>query len=211
MKIGNLIIVFFSVLIIVSINSCGPKSISTGKENIESASEQWIPFNGEESVVFVYDTNKITFTSSARASFYENERYMTDQGSFIALQEDYYADLERQTLNFTSNSTSYNIDYYLERNKGDVGDWDLLKVIMADGNYYQNEIKIAVFNPSGSDLGEIYNYKKTLVLNGIQFDNVYYWTQPQRPFEIYYTKSEGVIAFKLSSQEIWILESGSTP
>jgi len=206
MKIGNLIIIFFSLIIIVSLNSCGPKSISTGKENIETSSEQWIPFNGEESVVFVHDTNKITFTSSAKVFFYDNERYMTDHGSFIALQEDYYADLERQTLNFTSNSTSYNIDYYLERNKGDVGDWDMLRVTMTDGNYYHNEIKIAVFNPSGSDLGELYEYKKTETLNGIQFDSVYSRKQPQRPFEIYYTKRKGVIAFKLSSQEIWTLE-----
>jgi hypothetical protein len=199
------------ILIVVLLNSCGPKSISTDRQKIQDASKEWIPFNGEESVVFVHDTNKIVFNGSGKETYYENIRYMTDQGSFIAVQEDYYADFERQYLDFYSNSTNYDISYYLERDKGDAGDWDLLKIIMADGNFYKNELKIAVYNPSEVDLGEIYQYKKTLTLNGNQYDSVYFWKQDQRPFEVYYTKRKGVIAFKLSSQEIWTLEPDSIP
>lgn len=208
---GSPVLLILFVLIIASMSSCGPKSISTSTQNLEASSLEWLPFHGEDTIVFVHDTNKIIFNGAGINTYYENIRYMTDQGSFIAVQEDYYADFERKELDFESNATNYNIEYFLKRSKGDVGDWDMLSVIMADGNFYKNELKIAVFNPSGSELGEIYDYKKSITLNGNQYDSVYFWKQDQRPFEIYYTKRKGVIAFKLSSQEIWTLEPDSIP
>ena len=39
----------------------------------------------------------------------------------------------------------------------------------------------------------------------IQFDSVYFKKQERRPFEIYYTQKLGVVAFKVSSTELWTI------
>jgi hypothetical protein len=185
---------------------CGPKSITTDTENLDTISEAWIPYAGSEDVVFEFDTSQMVFSGAGRASYYENVRYMTDQGGFIGVQEDYYAELERQNLLFYSVSTPYFIKYYLERNKGELGDWDILRVSVGDGDYYQNEMKIVTYETENSSKGENYTFKPEQVLNGISFDSVYYKKQERRPFEIYYTRRLGIIGFKVSSTELWTIK-----
>ncbi len=189
----------------ISLIGCGPKSVTTDTENLDSISLAWIPFAGSEDVVFEFDTSRMAFYGAGRSSYYENVRYMTDQGGFIAVQEDYYADLERQNLIFNSASTPYFIRYYLERNKGELGDWDILKVSVGDGDYYQNEMKIVTYETESSDKGENFTFKPQVELSGIKFDSVYYKKQERRPFEIYYTQRLGVVAFKVSSTELWVI------
>lgn len=194
---------FFGFLLVFG---CGPKSISTERENLAKSSQEWIPFNGDESVVFEHDTNKMIFTGLNKTSYYENVRYMSDQSGFFQVQEDYYAELERVEMTFESDATSYIIKYYLERNKGDVGDWDVLRVCLSDGDFYKNEIKIIVYENNDFDKGEYFQYKTKVILNKVQFNDVYFRKQEQRPLEIYYTKESGIVAFKLSSQEVWTLK-----
>jgi hypothetical protein len=189
------------------ITSCGPKSVNTGQEELQIASKDWIPYGGNESITYIYDTNEMVFTGQGKESYYENVRYMSDQSGFFTLQEDYYADLEREEVVFETPSSDYFIHYKLERNKGETGTWDILKVTMADGNFYSNHLKIAVYESDEFDKGEIFNFSKSRTLNGIVYDSVYYWKQESRPFEIYYNKKQGLIGFKITSKEIWTLKS----
>lgn len=205
MKIYNLLYIFSLSLVFALLFGCGPKSITTDDQYLKETSREWIPFAGTETVVFNYDTSKMVFTGQGLNSYFDNVLYMTDQSGFFAVEKDYYANLERELLIFESPSTSYFIKYYLETSKGDVGEWDIFKVIMADGDFYKNEIKIVVYQTDSYNKGENYKYKNKITLNSIQFDSVYYWKQENRPFEIYYTKKQGIVAFKLSSQEIWTL------
>jgi hypothetical protein len=147
----------------------------------------------------------MVFTGSGKETYYENVRYMTDQGGFIELQKDYYADLERQKLLFNSVSTPYFIQYYLERNKGELGDWDIFKISVGDGDYYQNEMKIVTYQTESSNKGENFTFKKEMTLNGVEYQNVYFKKQERRPFEIYYTLKQGLVGFKVSSTELWTL------
>ena len=187
------------------LNGCGPKSVSTGEDNLQPASKAWIPFNGNEVVVFTLDTMEMVFTGKGKETYYEHVRYKTDQGGFFSSQEDYYGDLERQELIFESPSTHYFVKYYLERNKGDMGDWDIFMVSVGDGDYYQNEMKIVTYETSSYDKGEDYTYQEEKMLNNIVFDSVYYKKQERRPFEVYYTKRQGVVGFKVSSTELWTI------
>ncbi|MCD4684273.1 MAG: hypothetical protein K8R86_13395 [Bacteroidales bacterium] len=207
MKLTNYI--FFTILIVALsvMFGCGPKSVNSAREDLHSTSRQWIPFAGSELVAFEYDTNEWVFSGAGKEIYYENIRYMSDQSGFFQVQEDYYADMERQELTFDSPSTPYFIEYYLERNKGEVGTWDIIKISVGDGDYYKNEMKIVTYETESYDKGEIYSsfsLKKTL--NGIVFDSVYYSQQERRPFGVYYTKRYGVIAFKVASTELWVIK-----
>jgi asparagine N-glycosylation enzyme membrane subunit Stt3 len=193
------------IVIILVFSGCSPKKVNSDKENLKSTSLSWIPFQNTESVIFEFDTMTMVFTGTGREKYYENVRYMTDQSGFINSQTDYYADLERQFLSFESPTTTYIINYYLERNKGETGDWDILEVSMIDGDFYSNKIKKVLYENAGADYGEIYKFRKSLNIAGKSFSNVYYRIQDRRPFEIYYTQLQGIVAFKLSSSEMWTI------
>jgi hypothetical protein len=199
--------VFF---ITIFFSGCGPKSITTPAENLNPNSLNWIPFGGDEDISFVYDTNEITYSATGKEIYFENLRYKTDQGGFFDGQKDYYADFERQSLTFESESTPYFISYFLEHNKSDQGDWDIFKVAVGDGDYYKNELKIVTYESDSYNKGEDYSFKESLVLNGVEFNDVYYKKQDRRPFELYYTKDQGVIAFKVSATELWVIKQDST-
>ena len=185
---------------------CGPKSISTEKENLKSSSKEWLPYEGNEQLVYIFDDLEIVFSSVGKETYYNNVRYMSDQSGFFQVQEDYYADLERQLLIFTSPSTPYFLKYYLEKNKGDTGDWDILRITVGDGNYYKNEMKIVIYETDSYDKGEYFSFSKQRTINGIQFDSVYYLKQVRRPFEVYYTPKQGIVAFKPSTNETWVIK-----
>jgi hypothetical protein len=189
--------------------SCSPKSINTERENLTGASKAWIPFNGNEDIVFVFEDNEMVFSGQGKSTYYENVRYMTDQSGFFTVQEDYYADMQRQELIFETPSSVYYINYYLERNKGETGEWEILRVSVGDGDYYKNEIKIVTQQTDKTDKGEIFTYTETKVLNNVKYDSVYFWKQERRPFEIYYTKKQGIVAFKVSTNELWSLKADS--
>lgn len=207
MHLKNKIWLLLIPLAIWQLTACGPKKVSTADEKLQNSSKDWIPYTGTEELVYIYDTNKLVFTSSGKETFFDNIRYMSDQSGFVTVQEDYYADMERQLLIFDSPSTPYFLKYYLERNKGDTGDWDILKVSVGDGDYYKNEMKIVTYETDSYDKGEYYVFKKSKLLNGITFDSVYLWKQKRRPFEIYYTAKQGIVAFKVSSTELWVIQS----
>ncbi|NOX47376.1 MAG: hypothetical protein GXO89_10405 [Chlorobi bacterium] len=200
----------FIIVTVVVFPGCSPKSVNSGKENLKSTSLSWIPFQNTESVVFEFDTLTMVFKGTGREQYYENVRYMTDQSGFINSQTDYYADLERQFLAFDSPTTTYIINYYLERNKGETGDWDILEISMVVGDFYSNKIKKVLYETAGADYGEIYKFKKSITISGKKFTDVYYRIQDRRPFEIYYTQLQGVVAFKLSSSEMWTIKVNDT-
>ena len=194
------------ISVLLSLPSCGPKSVESDPIDLQPSSKAWMPFYGLEYIVYKNDTGTMIFKGQGRNSYYENKRYMTDASGFFSSQKDYYADFEREELTFESDQTSYIISYKLESDKGDVGDWDYLYVKMIEGTYYSNELKMITFTNSDYDFGQIYSYKKSVTLNGIVFDSVYFLKQSSRPMELYYTKRDGVIAFKLNAQELWTID-----
>lgn len=198
----------FTISIFLVINfGCGPKEVNTDPEELSNASESWIPFEGTESVTFSHDTATMVFSGTGKTSFFETVRYKTDQGGLFTFQEDYYADLERQNLEFVSPSTDFFFKYYLEKNKGETGMWDILKVTISEGIYYSNEMKIVISETDDFDKGDNFSFKESLTLNGVTYSDVYFWKQERRPFELYYTQFQGIIGFKLSSNELWTIQN----
>jgi len=207
MKLAKFILLTLTFATFALIIGCGPSTVNTAQENLNAESRPWIPYAGNESVVYEYDTSNWAFTGTGKDIYYENVRYMSDQSGFFKVQEDYYAELERQELNLDSPHTPYFIKYYLERNKGETGDWDVIRISVGDGDYYKNEMKIVTYESDDFDKGENYkSYFPTKVLNGITFDSVYYSEQERRPFGVYYNKRYGVVAFKVSSAELWTIK-----
>jgi hypothetical protein len=197
---------FLGMAIAAILASCGPKDVVSDTEELSAASISWIPFQGNESIIFEFDTNLMSFSGNGKISYFETVRYKTDQSGFFSFQKDYYADLERQILVFESPSTEFFFTYYLEKNKCETGDWDILKVSISEGIYYSNEMKIVISETDNLDKGDNFRFKSSLILGGNSYTNVYYWKQERRPFELYYTKAQGIIAFKLSSNELWTLK-----
>jgi hypothetical protein len=193
------------IYLLILLFGCGPKSVTTDYQELKSSSKSWIPFGGYETVSFEFDTNIMVFTGFGKESYYDYLRYMTDQSGFFNVQKDYYAYFERQSLIFESPNTDYFITYFLKRSKGDTGDWDTFRISVGDGDYYKNEMKIITYESNSFDKGERYSFKERVLLNGKEFDNVYYLKQERRPFEVYYTQQQGVVAFKLSAKEIWTI------
>jgi hypothetical protein len=194
------------MLMLIFISACSVKKEEAGPVSLKDDSKLWIPFEGTESVAFVTDTSEMTFTGKGKESLYVNTRYNSDQSGFFSLQKDYYADLEQQTLIFKSPNTPYYFKYYLQKYMGATGSWDILQVTIADGEYYQNEIKMVVYESDSYDKGEVFTFSSSINLNGNVFKKVYYWKQENRPFEIYYNQEQGIIGFKLSSNELWTIK-----
>ncbi len=195
-----------AIVILLTVASCGPKSVTTDAVLLREDSRAWVPYSGEEQVTFYQDTSKILFTGNGKVNYFDNIRYMSDQSGFFSYQKDYYADLEREELVFTSQSSEYFLQYLLEKGKGESGEWDILRVKIADGSYYSNALKIVTYQSDSHDKGEIFEFKDKVTLNGNIYRNVYYLTQERRPFELYYTQERGIVAFKVSSAEIWTID-----
>ena len=111
MKTSYLLYLTLLILSSFLMFSCGPQSVNTEREDLNAESRSWIPYAGNETVVFEYDTNAWTFNGLGKEVYYDNVRYMSDQSGFFKVQEDYYADMERQELTFDSPSTPYFIKY----------------------------------------------------------------------------------------------------
>lgn len=184
---------------------CEPKDVVTETEYLSDTSLAWYPFSGYSNVVFEIDTAELEFYSTGVEIYFERVRYMTESGGFTAGQENYYASMERRKIEFVSDSTTYTITYLLERNKGEIGDWDVLRVILADGAFQQNEVKIITFRTSGWDYGESPS-RAAQVLNGKTFSNVYFNEQERRPQALYVNRLQGVVGFKSISDEVWTLK-----
>lgn len=206
MKLLRYIFMLGLVYLLILLFGCGPKSSTTEYQDLESQSKSWIPFDGYESVAFEYDTNVMVFKGNGMEKYYDYIRYMTDQSGFFSVQKDYYAYFERISLIFESPTTDYYIAYYLERSKGDTGDWDIFEVSVGEANYYKNEMKIVTYETDKYDKGERYSFKQKATLNGKVFYDVYFLKQERRPFEIYYTRARGIVAFKLSAKETWTIK-----
>ncbi len=191
----------------IFLSSCGPKEVISDPEEFSTSSESWIPFQGYENVIFINDTNIMTFSGKGKISYFETIRYKTDQSGFFTFQKDYYADLERQILEFDSPDTEFFFTYYLEKNKSETGEWDELKVTISEGIYYSNEMRIVIADNDDYDKGDNFKFKESLTLAGKTYSDVYYWKQERRPFELYYTRDDGIIGFKLSSNELWTIRS----
>jgi hypothetical protein len=193
------------VCCMVLIYGCGPKEITTDTITLSNASKDWIPFEGNETLTFGIEEDTIQFTGTGKISYFEKVRYMSDQSGFFNVQEDYYADLERQELVFESFTSPYFIRYYIEKGKSETGEWDMIHVTLGDGDYYKNEIRMVIYESDDYPKSENYQFKSTINLNGVSYSDIYYLKQERRPFELYYSKLQGIVGFKLSANELYTL------
>lgn len=194
------------VALVLFLSSCGPKSKITDPELLIESSKGWIPYSGEEQIAFFHDTATMLFTGNGKETYFDHVLYMSDQSGFFTYQQDYYADLERQELFFHASSFDYFLHYFLKKGKGETGHWDQLYVQIGDGHHYQNQISIVIYESDDYNKGEMFKFKPSISLNGNEYTNVYYHTQEQRPFEVYYTKERGIVAFKVSATELWTVD-----
>lgn len=198
-------------LVFLLLTSCEPKDINSGKYSFSSASKSFIPFKGGERIVFmVNDTTNLEFYEAGIEDYYENVRYKSDQSGFFSAQNDYYADVERLIVTFVSDSSEFVIKYVLEKNMTEIGEYDMLKIIMTDEKYYQIMLKRVVYKEKSWEYGETYVEKPSVSINGSTFLNILLWTQDKRPLSIYYNKTQGVVGFRLTPEEIWSLKSISS-
>ncbi len=188
--------------------SCEPKSINSGQYNLSAASKSFIPFSGNEKVVFmVNDTVTLEFYEAGVENYYETVRYKSDNSGILSTQEDYYADVERLKVTFVSDSSDWIIKYILEKNMTEIGEYDMLKVVLTDEKYYEISLKKVVYKEANWDYPEAFTEKPSVAINGSTFLNVLLWLQDKRPLSIFYTKTQGVVGFRLTPEEIWSLKS----
>ena len=205
MKLNNVFLPVLMVVLLSFLSGCGPKEIESDMALLSDESKEWIPFAGDETVQFVSDGDTLSFSGTGITTYFDKVRYKSDQSGFFSVQEDYYASMERQELIFESSSSSYFIKYLLEKNMAETGEWEMIHISLGDGDYYNNEIRVVIRETDNFAKSESYSYKSTLTLNGVAFQDVYYLKQERRPFELYYTKSLGIIGFKLSANELYTI------
>lgn len=194
--------------IIILIVSCEPKSINSGQYILSDASRSFIPFSGDETVVFmVDDTTTLEFYEAGVENYFETVRYKSENNGILSTQEDYYADVERLKVTFVSDSSEWIIKYLLEKHMTEIGEYDMLKVILTDEKYYEIMLKKVVYKEAEWAYGETFYEKPSVSINGSTFLNVLNWLQDKRPLSIYYTKTQGVVGFRLTPEEIWSLKS----
>ncbi|GAB4329559.1 MAG: hypothetical protein Kow00127_21910 [Bacteroidales bacterium] len=194
-----------TVIVLMLLSSCGPKSVTSDRETLSQEARSWIPFSGQETLKYASADDTLIFTGQGKNSWFEDVLYMTDQSSLISLQTDYFAELEREELTFESTQTQFSIHYKLSRHKGDTGDWEIIEVSMSDGIYYENRIKVVINETDNTNKGELYKHRSSFSAGGVTYNDVYYLKQERRPYELFYTPTDGVIAFKLSSNQLFYL------
>ena len=96
--------------------------------------------------------------------------------------------------------------YYLEKSEAETGEWDMIHITLGDGDYYKNEIRKVVFETDDYPKAETFEFKTSIKLNGVNYSDIYYLKQERRPFELYYSRTLGVIAFKLSANELYTIQ-----
>jgi len=204
---------FIRVLLAVStifpfiLSGCAPQEVDKGTQLLSSSSKLWVPYVGDEIISFAdTDSNRLVFQGMGYTDYLERVLYQSDQSGLFKSQQDYYANMERMNLTFASDSTNYVLNFNLEANKSEVGDFDVLRVTVSDGAFYYNTLKIVVYKTSEFNYGEVFKKRPTLTLKGRTYANVYYWQQERRPFEVYFTKTEGIIAMTLFSDQLWVRE-----
>lgn len=202
MKMYRFIILWWFATVIIA--GCDSKTVNTETEYLNNASLQWLPLTGNETLVFENDTSALEFHGTGEETYFENVRYKSDLEGMFKVQENYYADMQRRTIQYVSDSTNYVFTILQKRCKGDIGDWDELYVTLSDGFYYENAVKIITYKTAGFDYGESMIYT-SLKLDGKNFANVYYNEQERRPQNLYVNKAQGIVGFNTVSDDIWTI------
>jgi len=194
-----------ALLIIISSGfySCEPKDVYSDPAYLYDVSKEWMPYWGYDELKFINtDSNIYTFHGTGAVNYFERVLYQTDQSGFFTTAKNYYADLERIKLTFISDSTDFDLICHLEKNLGEAGEYDMLTVRITNG-FTDLEIKKAVYYSSKDRFGEKYLYTDTLTINNHKYADIQYNTQERRPYKIYYNKTEGIVGFKITQDNVY--------
>lgn len=196
----------FLALAGIILSGCDTKSVTTSKEYLNKASLDWLPVSGNGTLVFENDSITVEFHGTGEEAWFERVLYKTDQEGTFKVQQNYYADMERRSMEFISDSTSYVFTILMKRCKGDIGAWDELYVTLSDGFYYENTVKIITYKTANWQYGESELAPK-VVLNEKTYNNVYFRQQERRPQNLYVNSAQGIVGYNTTSDDIWTIVS----
>lgn len=197
--------VFIALFSLTCLVGC-MKEIYKGQSSVLNSSRLWVPFQGGEKVVFLNTTSSegasMSYDLGKRKSIFNN---ITDCRTKNIFQDecDVYS-MEYDFVTATSVDKKGNITYSMERGQEGGQYYDELKLRV---QYYGNAeltMSLQVFNENGTldkDC-EFIESPKTIVVGGKVYTDVYVKEKGKQA--IYYTKKQGLVAFNLDGENLWI-------
>ncbi len=215
----------FIILLIISglfLNSCNcGADIKLGEFNLTETSTQFVPYSGKEILVFEDDKGvEHILKSKAGIDLMDSKmtvRTICDEGTF-SKQYQYYETQREQIVFFDAlGNQIFYVD--LTTQFEDAGDLDSLAIydfLMIDsgidGNF-NGRIEIITEERqnqvSSSHRNEFWNQSDFLgdtTIYGREFKGVFMSTTNEGK-SIYYCKEKGVIAFRITDEEYWVLKN----
>lgn len=194
------IIILITFITLASILvSCKTKRKILGNKEIYSNSKEWISFSQNQIRVFQKSDGAIaTYSNSEVQTYFEEQIVECDQRIIGGSVCEGY-NMQNTLFEYQNSSGLPSINYKLRvldvANGSDY--YDLLTVTM--GNLGSSKVVYPdpVSNATYASYVEQYSYADTLTIDGKKYSKVCYFKDTNaNPTEIYFTKNDGVVAFK---------------
>jgi len=182
------------------------KEIYMGQSNLTNNSRLWIPYQGGEKVVFVNlnsaEGASMSYEFAKRKSIYNNITECKAKNPFQ--DECFVYSMEYDFVTATSVDKKGTLTYSLERGQKDGKYYDELKLrVQYYGSAEVNTI-LQVYNETGTlDKNcEFIEFPNTVKVGNKYLSDIYVRKVGNQ--EVYYTKKQGVVAFKVDGTNLWV-------
>jgi hypothetical protein len=182
------------------------KEIYMGQSTLTNNSRLWIPYQGGEKVVFLNVNSSegatMSYELGKRKSIFNNITECRAKNPFQDECEVY--SMEYEFVTATSVDKKGTLTYSLERGQKDKKFYDELKLRVQYYGSSEVNMVLQVYNDTGTlDKNcDFVAYPNTIKLGNKSFSDVY--VKKVGSQEVYYTKKQGVVAFKVDGTNLWV-------
>jgi hypothetical protein len=197
----NIILLFISL----SLVSCISETFK-GQSKLDRDSFEWIPFQGGEKLVFKNmnvnaENSSMSYQLGERKSIFNQISDCYEKNTFHD-QCDIYS-MEYNFVTATSMDKKNTMTYSLERGTVNGKFYDEWKMALHVYGHADIILRFQVFNQAGEIINNL-RFENAVILGEKKFENVY--IQENDTQIIYLTKDDGVIAFMIDGENLWVRE-----
>ncbi|MFN0204095.1 MAG: hypothetical protein ACKVTZ_21430 [Bacteroidia bacterium] len=197
-------ILFWNGLLTIALLSaaCGSQNEFGGTENLKDASLSWIPFAGNEQVVFKnVNGDSLVFKGGTKSLKYAREITGCDGGTWNSggcIEND----LQQQSISFQCTDPKLALNYLLAVKKTNETRWDILTVSLLENNTKKTTFSFDVTQVGIPNSHESFFYGDSVKIAGKNFAEVFR-NKTTGSYNVYYNKSQGVVGFELGDGSQW--------
>jgi hypothetical protein len=192
----------FLLFVILSFSACTNHELM-GKVDLESSSAEWInDVNSNHCDTYKNTDGEVMHMRNAYGvtTYYNEVEYHCKKMLLHTKCETY--DLQGMALSYVQDLS---IKYTLQRNKSKNADWDNFNINIRENDKQIDVNKILYTSDSTLLLNEFFVFVDSIDITTKRFYNVYYTKTGSDSSEVFFNKTHGVVAFRMTnSSPLWI-------